>query len=278
MARVRLSSGCQCCAFHARQLCVTGPRPNLNLCPPPRSYNCLESLVFDKSVMAAVIAPTPTPLRRRALRAGTTLLAAGALDLVNVPAANGLAQQAQGWLASLRPHILQAPENNDQNAREQATRAEQYAQLVETTGNIIGELGAAHQDENVSAFLLRLQQFHEYLNKAHAELQNLQTQHGLVKFACQADIKNCLDEKQDEILSQTILFCLENGLLANRATAQSQENITNLRRHVEEIQHGSDERIRHLEHQVSVLYLTRRTDGQCGAGCIAPGSLVFFLD
>ncbi|KAG9075407.1 hypothetical protein FS749_012931, partial [Ceratobasidium sp. UAMH 11750] len=155
--------------------------------------------------------------------------------------------------------------NNDQNAREQATRAEQYAQLVAITGNI------------VSAFLLRLQQFHEYLNKAHAELQNLQTQHTLVKFACQADIKNCLDEKQDEILNQTILFCLGNGLLANRATAQSQENIMNLRHHVEEIRHGSDERFRHLEHQVSVLYLTKRTERQCGAGCNAPSTLVFFF-
>ncbi|KAG8699523.1 hypothetical protein FRC08_005264 [Ceratobasidium sp. 394] len=219
--------------------------------------------------MAAVVAPTPAPLRRRALRAGTALLATGALDLVNVPAANGLAQQAQGWLASLRPHILQAPENNDQNAREQATRAEQYAQLVEITGNIVGELGAAHQDENVSAFLLRLQQYHEYLKNAHAELQSLQTQHALVKFACQAEIKNRLDEKQDEILNQTILFCLENGLLANR-------EIIHLRRHFEEMRRGSDERIRHLEHQVSVLHLTRRTDGQCGAGCIAPAASFFF--
>ncbi|KAG8737259.1 hypothetical protein FRC10_008387, partial [Ceratobasidium sp. 414] len=152
--------------------------------------------------MAAVIAPAPAPLRRRALHAGAALLATGALELVNVPATNGLAQQAQSWLATLR-----APENNDQNAREQATRTEEYAQLVETTGNMIGELGAAHQDESTSTFLFQLQQFHEYLNNALAELQNLQTQRALVKFACQAEIKNRLDAKQDEILNQVILFC-----------------------------------------------------------------------
>ncbi|KAG8792898.1 hypothetical protein FRC12_004554 [Ceratobasidium sp. 428] len=158
--------------------------------------------------MAAVIAPTSVPLRRRALPAGVALLATEALDLVNVPAAGTLAQQAQDWLRSFRPGILQAPAHNDHDARALVSRVEQYISLVEVAANAISDLDTAHQNDGTATFLYQLQSFYDYLTNTRAELRELQNQQTLVKFACQTEIKNLLDQKQDELMNQAILFCV----------------------------------------------------------------------
>ncbi|KAG8719291.1 hypothetical protein FRC09_011378 [Ceratobasidium sp. 395] len=106
--------------------------------------------------MAAVIVPTPGPLRRRALPAGAALLATEALDLVNVPAASTLAQQAQDWLRSLK-----APAHNDHDARGLVSRVEQYISLVEAAASVISDLDTAHQNEGTATFLYQLQVFYE---------------------------------------------------------------------------------------------------------------------
>ncbi|KAG9121750.1 hypothetical protein FRC07_002163 [Ceratobasidium sp. 392] len=207
--------------------------------------------------MAAIVPPTPNSLRRRALRAGTALLAAEALDIVNVPGANTLAHHAHEWIASLKTdtnqsRILQAPENNDQDVRKLTSRIELYSQLLETAATMIDELDAGDQGESVAANLLQLQEFHEYLSNTHAELQNLQGQRSVVKFTCQAEIRNRLDRKHEEILSQAILFCLKNSLLANHAAARSHGSLVGLvSRLFEEMQRNSDERFRRLEYQTT---------------------------
>ncbi|KAG8732128.1 hypothetical protein FRC10_001197, partial [Ceratobasidium sp. 414] len=52
--------------------------------------------------MAAVLAPTPDPLRRRIFRDGAMLLGNGAADLVNVPAATNVVRALREWATSLR--------------------------------------------------------------------------------------------------------------------------------------------------------------------------------
>ncbi|KAG8718336.1 hypothetical protein FRC09_012814 [Ceratobasidium sp. 395] len=204
--------------------------------------------------MATVIAPVSAQLRRRVLPAGAVLLAAEALDLVNVPAANSLAQQAHEWVKSLKPRILQAPANNDRDAQELTCHIDRYTRLVEAAANFVNNVGAAHQDESKAKFLLQLQGFYEYLSGLRAELDGLQDERPLVKLACQTDIKSRLDEKREEILNQAILFCLEIGLFANCTVAQFYE-----------MQRSSNERFRQLECQVSALCLARRTDERCSA-------------
>ncbi|KAG8718335.1 hypothetical protein FRC09_012813 [Ceratobasidium sp. 395] len=146
--------------------------------------------------MAAVITPTPAPLRRRALPAGAALLATEALELVNLPATGILARQAQGWLRSLK-----APAHNDHDARGLVSRVEQYISLVEAAANVINGLDTAHQNEGATTFLYQLQEFYDYLTNARAELHELQNQQSLVKFACQTEIKSRLDEKQAELMN-----------------------------------------------------------------------------
>ncbi|KAG8792897.1 hypothetical protein FRC12_004553 [Ceratobasidium sp. 428] len=220
--------------------------------------------------MATDIAPVPVQLRRRVFPAGAALLAAEALDLVNLPAANNLAQHVHEWVKSLKvsyilpfsrlnrqtdtnqPRILQAPANNDQDARDLTSYIDRYVWLAETAANFISDLDAAYQNESTAKFLLQLQGFHEYLGGLRTELESLQDERLMVKLACQTDIKSRLDEKREELLDQTILFCLEIGLFANCTAAQSRQR-----------QRSSDERLRQLECQVSALCLARRTDEQC---------------
>ncbi|KAG9121749.1 hypothetical protein FRC07_002162 [Ceratobasidium sp. 392] len=217
--------------------------------------------------MAVVVPPPSSSLRKRALPAVAALLANEALDLVNVPGANNnLSQQVQAWITSLKadanqPRILQAPANNDQDAQEQVSRIEQYIQLVEAAANVISDLKVVHQDETTATFLLQLQEFHD----TRTELQDLQDQRSMVKFARQVEIRSRLDEKQNEIWDQAILFCLGNGLLANHATAQLHANLCRCL----EMHSGSDERFRRLEYQVSVLQLARRTDERLAASISA---------
>ncbi|KAG9123958.1 hypothetical protein FRC07_013370 [Ceratobasidium sp. 392] len=219
---------------------------------------CARRLTFYldncDDTMAVVAPPPSSSLRRRALPAVTALLANEALDLINVPGANSsLAQQAQEWIASLKPRILQAPANNDQDAQEQVSRIEQYIQLVEAAANVISDLDVSHQDETTATFLLQLQEFHEYLDSTRTELQDLQDQRSMVKFARQVEIRSRLDEKQNEIWDQAILFCLGNGLLANHATARLQANLNRCL----EIQNSSNERVRWLEYQTPPMFLSK---------------------
>ncbi|KAG8718334.1 hypothetical protein FRC09_012812 [Ceratobasidium sp. 395] len=194
--------------------------------------------------MADVTAPSSSNLRRRALPAGAALLATEALGLANIPAASTLAQHAQDWLKSLK-----APGHNDQDARGLMSRIEQYISLVEAADAVVSTLDTAHQGEGTATFLYQLRGFHDYLCKTRVELRGLQVKRPTVKFACQKEIKNRLDDKQDELLSQAILFCLKNGLLANQTAAQSQERQCN-----------SEERLSRLEYEVSMLPQARRTD------------------
>ncbi|KAG8719290.1 hypothetical protein FRC09_011377 [Ceratobasidium sp. 395] len=206
--------------------------------------------------MTIIAAPPPAPLRRRVLPAGAALLATEALDLVNLPAAGSLAQHAHEWIKSLKvsytllflrlkrqtdtnqPRILQAPANNDQDARDLTCHIDRYIRLAETAVNFVSDPDTAYQDESTARFLLQLQVFHDGLR---AELDGLQDERLMVKLACQTDIKSRLDEKREEILNQAILFCLEIGLFANCTAAQSHER-----------QRSGDERLRQLELQCLV--------------------------
>ncbi|KAG8719292.1 hypothetical protein FRC09_011379 [Ceratobasidium sp. 395] len=216
--------------------------------------------------MADVTTPSSSTLRRGALPAGAALFATETLGLASIPAVNTLGQQAQDWLKSLRadtnkPDILQAPAHNDQQARGLMSRIEQYISLVEAADIVVGALDTTRQGEGTATFLYQLREFHDYVCKTRVELRGLQDKRPIVKFACQKEIKNHLDDKQDELLSQAILFCLKNGLLANQTAAQSQERQCN-----------SDERLGRLEHRVSMLPQARRTDERwCSAWCTEEG-------
>ncbi|KAG8792899.1 hypothetical protein FRC12_004555 [Ceratobasidium sp. 428] len=212
--------------------------------------------------MADVVNPSSGALRKRALPAGAALLATEALGLASIPAANTLAQQAQDWLKSLK-----APAHNDQDARGLTSRIKQYISLVEEAATVVGALDTAHQGEGTATFLYQLQEFYDYLCTTRVELRDLQNKPSTVKFTCQKEIKNRLDDKQDELFSQAILFCLKNGLLANQTAAQSQGRQCN-----------SDERFGRPEYQVGMLPQARQTDERCrcSARCIALESTFFF--
>ncbi|KAG9079243.1 hypothetical protein FS749_008682 [Ceratobasidium sp. UAMH 11750] len=211
--------------------------------------------------MAAVLVPTHNPLRRRAFRDGAILVANEAADLVNVPAATNVARALREWAASLR-----VPAANDQNAQEQAALIERYAGLIEATANSISRLGAS-TGGNSAAFLLLFQEFDEYLVTAYTEIQELQSQTSTTKFLSQSEVTRRLEKLHEDIHSRVILFCLEHGLLNSYATIQSQDNLDQLAR-----------KMQALEHELSILFLARRSPGRCNAMCTVPGGNFFFLE
>ncbi|KAG9074415.1 hypothetical protein FS749_014023 [Ceratobasidium sp. UAMH 11750] len=215
--------------------------------------------------MAAVLAPDPNPLRRRAFRDGAILLANEAADLVDIPAATNVARALREWAASLRPRVLQVPAANDQNAREQAALIERYAGLIETTAHSISRLGAS-TGGNSAAFLLLFQEFDEYFVAAYTEIQELQSQTSTTKFLSQSEVTRRLEKLHEDIHNRVILFCLEHGLLNSYATIQSQDNLDQLAR-----------KVQILEHELGILFLARQSSGRCNAICTVPGGGMFFF-
>ncbi|KAG8713797.1 hypothetical protein FRC09_018316 [Ceratobasidium sp. 395] len=198
--------------------------------------------------MAAVLAPAPAPLhrRRRTLHEGALLLANQAASLVNVPAAGNAAHDIRTFVTSLKPRILQAPRENDQNAREQVIEIQQCAQLLATFSEAISRLEDVDSNSPTVDLLTLLGQFNEYecfsasschtqadsspryLSDVDVELKNLLQQSLTVKFARQTEITRLLDAKKEETLNRIVMFCFENGLLANYASAQTQADLSRL--------------------------------------------------
>ncbi|KAG8717961.1 hypothetical protein FRC09_013357 [Ceratobasidium sp. 395] len=177
--------------------------------------------------MATVLAPVLAPLRRRrrTLHGGALLLANQAANLVNVPAAGNAAHDIRAFVASLKPRILQAPGENDQNAREQVIEIQQCAQLLATFSKAISRLDDVDYESPTVDLLTLLDRFNEYLSDADAELKDLLQQSLTVKFARQAEITRLLEDKKEETLNCIMIFCFENGLLANYASAHTQADL-----------------------------------------------------
>ncbi|KAG9122915.1 hypothetical protein FRC07_000506 [Ceratobasidium sp. 392] len=169
--------------------------------------------------MAAVLPPNPVPLRRRAVRDGTLLLANQAANLVNVPATGNAAHDFRAFIATLK-----APRVNDENAQEQVVDIEGYEQRVEAISAAMDQLEVNHNG-TAADFVTLLEEFDEYLASTGEELQNLQRQSLAVKFASQNEIARFLDAKKEETLNRIIVFCFENGLLANYTTAQTRADL-----------------------------------------------------
>ncbi|KAG8728484.1 hypothetical protein FRC12_021698 [Ceratobasidium sp. 428] len=119
--------------------------------------------------MAAVLAPVPAPLHRRrcTLHDGALLLANRAVNLVNVPAATNAADDIRAFVASLKvdanqPRILQAPGENDQNAREQLINVQQHAQHIMAIAQAISQLEGVDSYGTVTDFLALLDQLSKY--------------------------------------------------------------------------------------------------------------------
>ncbi|KAG8792312.1 hypothetical protein FRC12_006498 [Ceratobasidium sp. 428] len=111
--------------------------------------------------MAAVLVPPAVPLPRRALRDGTILLASRAANLINIPAARNVARELRALAKAMKPHILQAPAVNDENAREQTSNLEQYAHFIEEIAERISKLEGVDLSRTGPEFGVLLQEFDE---------------------------------------------------------------------------------------------------------------------
>ncbi|KAG8792895.1 hypothetical protein FRC12_004551 [Ceratobasidium sp. 428] len=113
------------------------------------------------SRMAAVLAPSLAPLPRRAFRDGALLLANRAANLINVPAARNVARELRMLAKAMKPRILQAPAVNDDNAREQTSDLEQYAEFIEDIAERISKLELLNLSGTSAEFWGLLQEFDE---------------------------------------------------------------------------------------------------------------------
>ncbi|KAG8792309.1 hypothetical protein FRC12_006495 [Ceratobasidium sp. 428] len=175
--------------------------------------------------MADVLPPSPAPLRRRTFRDGTLLFANQAANLVNVPATRNAAHDVRAFVASLKPRILQAPGENDQNAREQVVNIQHHAQLIAAISEVTRQLEGVESNGSATDFLALLEQFDEYLSSADTDLQDLRQQALIVKFVCQTEFTRLLEAKKEETLNRVVTFGVENGLLANYAIAKTQADL-----------------------------------------------------
>ncbi|KAG8792893.1 hypothetical protein FRC12_004549 [Ceratobasidium sp. 428] len=213
-----------------------------------------------------------TPLRSvgvHSRRDGTLLLANQAANLVNVPATRNTAHGVRAFVTSLRvsfvavlqlrryqadanqPRILQAPGENDQNAREQVANIQHHAQLIAAIPEVTRQLERVESNGSATDFLALLDQFNEpYLLSADTELQDLRQQALIVRFACQTEITRLLEVKKEETLNRVVAFCVENGLLANYASAQTRADLGRfmelVNRRFENERLSNDERLRQL--------------------------------
>ncbi|KAG8718340.1 hypothetical protein FRC09_012818 [Ceratobasidium sp. 395] len=167
--------------------------------------------------MAAVLAPNLIPLRRRAFRDGSLLLANRATNLVNLPAARNVARELRTLARSLR-----VPGVNNENAREQTINVEQYAEFVETIAEQISQLEGVSLNGTTGKFWELLQEFDGYLSNTINELQSLQAESIMVKFTCQNEITRRLDAKREETMWRVLAFCFKLSLLANYTIIQTQ--------------------------------------------------------
>ncbi|KAG8737600.1 hypothetical protein FRC10_008028 [Ceratobasidium sp. 414] len=221
--------------------------------------------------MATVLAPRPISLRKRTAGNGTRLLANEAVALVNVPAVGNAARVLSELAKSLK-----APKTNDENAREQVGLIERYGKMLETISDRMSQL--EETDFSAESWAL-FQEFDEYLANASCELQTLQNESLVVKFTSQAEIKHSLDAKREEILSRTLMFSFENGLLTNYAVARSQADLVELmNRRFRDEKLGSEEMIERLVAQkVNGVFQARQIDGQGCVICITFGGHAFFF-
>ncbi|KAG8719287.1 hypothetical protein FRC09_011374 [Ceratobasidium sp. 395] len=172
--------------------------------------------------MAAVLAPSPVPLPRRAFRDGTLLLANRAANLINVPAARNIARELRTLAKAMKPHILQAPAVNEENAQQQTNNIQQYAEYVETIAERISQLDGVDLSGTAGELWELLQEFDEYISNAIEELQGLQAESIAVKFACQNEITRRLDAKREETMWRVLAFDSKLSLLANYTIIQTQ--------------------------------------------------------
>ncbi|KAG8744861.1 hypothetical protein FRC12_014719 [Ceratobasidium sp. 428] len=216
--------------------------------------------------MTAVLAPVPAlRRRRRTLHDGALLLANQAVNLVNVPAATNAADDIRAFVASLKPRMLQAPGENDQNAREQFMNVQQQAQPIIAISQAINQLEGVDSNGTAADFLALLDQLSKYLSDTGVELQHLQQQSLTVKFARQTEITRLLDAKKEETLNRIMIFCFENGLLANYASTQIQ---TDLNRFIGAVRRLEDEMLsendvdRLVEGKVNAILRAKQIDGR----------------
>ncbi|KAG8704450.1 hypothetical protein FRC09_003527 [Ceratobasidium sp. 395] len=228
--------------------------------------------------MADVLAPAPAPLhrRRRTLHDGALLLANQAVNLVNVPAATNAADDIRAFVAALK-----APGENDQNTREQFINVQQHAQPIMAISQAISQLEGVDSNGTATDFLALLDQLSKYLSDTGAELQALQQQSLTVKFARQTEITRLLDAKKEETLNRIIVFCLENGLLANYASARTQ---TDLNRFIGIVRRLEGEMLskvevdRLVEGKVNAMLRAKQSNGRNPVWLVVFGGTLFFLN
>ncbi|KAG8741531.1 hypothetical protein FRC12_015633 [Ceratobasidium sp. 428] len=232
--------------------------------------------------MAAVLAPVPAPLhrRRRTLHDGALLLANQAVNLVNVPAATNAADDIRAFVASLKPRMLQAPGENDQNAREQLINVQRQTQPIIAISQAISQLEGVDTNGTATDFLGLLDQLNKYLSDTGAELQDLQQQSLTVKFARQAEITRLIDARKEETLNRIMIFCFENGLLANYASARTQTDFNQfmgmVNRRFEDEMLGRDEVNRLVEGKVNAILRAKQIDGRNPFYLVMFGNCFFF--
>ncbi|KAG8718338.1 hypothetical protein FRC09_012816 [Ceratobasidium sp. 395] len=153
--------------------------------------------------MAAVLAPSPGPLSRRAFRDGALLLANRAANLINIPAARNVARELRTLAKAMK-----APAVNDESAREQTSDLEQYAEFIEDIAERISKLELLNLRGTSAELWALLQEFDGYLSNTVKELQTLQAELITVKFACQNEVARRLDSKKEEMMRHVAIFSL----------------------------------------------------------------------
>ncbi|KAG8792894.1 hypothetical protein FRC12_004550 [Ceratobasidium sp. 428] len=167
--------------------------------------------------MAAILAPSPVPLPRRAFRDGALLLANRAANLINVPATRNIARELRTLAKAMK-----APAVNEENAQQQTNNIQQYAEYVETIAERISQLEGVDLSGTAGELWELLQEFDEYISNAIKELQSLQAESIMVKFTCQNEITRRLDAQREETMWRVLAFCFKLSLLANYTIIQTQ--------------------------------------------------------
>ncbi|KAG8735873.1 hypothetical protein FRC11_002965, partial [Ceratobasidium sp. 423] len=193
------------------------------------------------------------------LLSGTLLAASEVANVANLPLVQDVAHHIGALAAALKPSVLQAPKDNDTNARE---LAECVKQLVDALDRAFADVDMARffeitGSERVFGHLVKLQELRGNLGRIHSELQKIIDSRYRTKLASQSRIRDRIHELKEELWQNYIQIsaCMDTILMHICYTMTRAQ--LSLSQQVRELDHNCQR----LASQANAMYTMRPMGG-----------------
>ncbi|KDN34487.1 hypothetical protein RSAG8_12425, partial [Rhizoctonia solani AG-8 WAC10335] len=192
---------------------------------------------------------TKSTPRKKDLRNGALLFLSQTAKHVNLPLVQDVARHIQRITLALKPSVLQAPKNNDSNARELASHV---GRLLDTLDVMLPYLESTDE----------LEQIYNRLQDIFTELEGIRDSQYAAKLASQTQIQEQIAQIKEEIsrtmmdltlglLTVTLASSMHDRQYTHDALMRTRQNVTRQR---DALEHA-EQRIQALETLCTALKL-----------------------